>query len=94
MTTDPFPLRPPKVFLEPGERVVAGGAVYCRQAHPSQRGRLCGGYVGAPAPGAVLVAIDPPGERAECTPGEWSLRCARCARNHRFSVQEILDLAA
>lgn len=86
MSARPLPIRPPKKFLVPGEMVQAGGAVYCRQAHPSQPGRLCGGYIGAPCPGAILDAVDEPGEDAACTVGEWTLRCARCGRNHRFRM--------
>jgi hypothetical protein len=49
-------------------------------------GRVCGAFVGLPAPGSILVAIEPAAYLEHVQHGFYAYRCSRCGACHIFSV--------
>lgn len=71
--------------LHVGDKVRPEGPVRCSErVERHGRMRVCGGLVGAPAVGSVLVEVESAAVLEACDDG-WRLRCASCGAWYRFA---------
>jgi hypothetical protein len=75
----------PKRFVSEGEVFGPGGPLYCAKHRPREPGRRCGGFVGMPSLGSLLIHVLEPGEFVgEAHPELAAFQCSRCRRHYVF----------